>query len=283
MSEMKEKNITGDSIFQQIAGLGQWIVELEETVAQLKSIDISVQEMMSIAAGFANGLQQGLALVQDGNILWANAAACKMLGYQIEEVINTSAIVLASADYRGKLAARLNDIQAGEVLDTYDAWPLMTKNRVVKQIKAYADCIVYDGKPAVLTILVDVTEEQALQDELSLRSQMLDSVSDSVFLLDMNGNLVYVNKEACGALGYTSDEMTKMNIMDINAPELKRRAGVRLNQVTEHKETRFKTIHTRRNGSRMPVVVRVKLIRWHDRQFILGLVREEELVIEDEI
>ncbi len=156
---------------QQLDSLGQWIVELEETIAQMKSIDTSMQELRSIFTGFADGLQQGLAVVQDGNIIWANEAGCRMFGYEMEELIGTSGIRLAHPDYREKLAARLTEIQAGDVRPTYDIWPFLTKNRVVKQIRSYANRIVYDGKPAILTILVDVTEEQKLQDELSMRAR----------------------------------------------------------------------------------------------------------------
>ena len=280
---MKERGIGSGPIMQQFDSLGQWIVELQETIAQMKSVDASMRELQSIFTGFAEGLQQGLAMVQDGIIIWANDAGCRMFGYEKEELIRTPGVRLAHPDYREKLAVRLSEIQAGDVRTTYDIWPFLAKNREVKQIKSYANCIVYDGRPAILTILVDVTEEQKLQDELSLRAQMLDAVSDSVFLLDMKGNLVFVNKKACESLGYTSDEMTKMNIVDINAPELQRRAGIRLNQVSEHKESKFRTVHVRKNGSRMQVVVRVKVIKWTDGQFILGVVREVEQVVEDEI
>jgi PAS domain S-box-containing protein len=274
MSEMMRQDADDGTIFQRFAGLGNWIAELEETIAQLKSLDMSVHEMLTIIAGFASGLQHGLALLQDGDILWANAAACKMFGYQIEEVINISAIILAPPDYREKLAARLNNIQAGDVLDTYDAWPLMTKNRVVKQIKVYADRIVYDGKPAVLTILVDVTEEQALQDELSMRANMLDQVSDSVFLLDLKGNIKYANKAVCGSLGYALDEITKLNVLDINAEELRQKAGIRLRTISSQKENRFKTVHVRKNGERVQVDVRIKVIKRGGQELILGVVRE---------
>lgn len=274
MSEIKENNVAGGRIFQQFADLGKWIAELEETISQIRSIDKSMREVRSIFTGFANGLQQGLAVLQDGNILWANEAACRMLGYRIEEVINTSAIVMAPPDYRDKLAARLNNIQAGDVLDTYDPWPLVTKNRVIKQIKAYADRIVYDGKPAVLAIFLDVTQEQALMEELSMRAQMLDFVSDSVFLHDMDGNIKYANKAACESLGYTQDEITKMSVLDINPEELKRRAQIRLKTISSEKGGRFKTVQVRKDGSRMQVDVHSKVIKMGNKEFVLGVVRE---------
>jgi two-component system, sporulation sensor kinase E len=274
MREIEEQNMTDGGIYQQVSGLRQWIVELEETIAQLKSIDISLHELLSIFAGFADGLQQGLALVQDGNIVWANEAGCRMLGYKIEELIGASGTCLAHPDYREKLAVRLTGIQAGDVRPTYDLWPFMTKNQEIRQIKSYANRIVYDGKPAILTILVDATEEQKLQDELSMKSRMLDSVSDSVFLHDMDGNIKYVNKAACESLGYRQDEIIKMSVIDINAEELKRKAQSRLKMISPEKGGRFKTVHVRKNGSRMQVDVKVRVIKMGDQDLMLGIVRE---------
>jgi PAS domain S-box-containing protein len=274
MSEINGQYIINGGVFQQLSGLHQWIVELEETIAQMKSIDISLQELLSIFAGFADGLQHGLAVVQDGNIVWANEAGCTMLGYTIEELINTSGILLAHPDYREKLMVRLSEIQAGDVRPTYDIWPFMTKNQEIRQIKSYANCIFYDGRPAILAILVDVTEEQKLHDELTMQALMLDSVSDSVFLLDMIGNIKYVNKAACSSLGYTQDELTNMSVMDINPDELKRKAEIRVKTVSSQKESRFKTVHLRKNGGRMPVDVRIKVIKSGEIEFILGVVRE---------
>lgn len=274
MSEMKEHKIASGTVMQQLDSLGKWIVELQETIAQMKAIDASMQELRAIFTSFADGLQQGLAVVQDGIIIWANDAACSMLGYEIKELIGTSGIRLAHPDYREKLAVRLTEIQAGDVRTTYDMWPFLAKNQVVKNIKSYANRIFYDGKPAILTILVDATEEQVLQDELSMRAQMLDSVSDSVFLLDMNGNIKYVNKAACESLGYTQDEITKMSVVDINPEELKRKAQIRLKTVSSEKGGRFKTVHVRKNGSRMQVDVKVKVITMGYQEFVLGVVRE---------
>ena len=82
MSEIEEQGGSQVSIFGQVLGVGKPIVELENLIAQLRSIDIWLKEMQSIFTGFADGLLQGLAVVQDGNIVLANEAACRMFGYK---------------------------------------------------------------------------------------------------------------------------------------------------------------------------------------------------------
>ena len=271
---MKEQDDANGRILQTVSQLGRRIVELEETIAQLKSIDKSWQELRSIITGFAAGLQQGLAVVQDGNIIWANEAACKMFGYEIEELINTSGIVLAHPDYRQKLAARLKMIQAGDVLPTYDIWPFLTKTRVVKQIKSYANRIIYGGKPAILTILVDVTEEETLHDELSMRAEMLDMVADWIYLLDMQGNINYANKAMLESLGYTLDEITGKNIVDISAKEFQEKTRIRLQTPSKKSEGRNRTVYLSKGHKRLTMFVRGKVIKRGDQELIFAVARE---------
>jgi len=271
---MKEQDDANGRILQTVSQLGRRIVELEEMIAQLKSIDKSWQELRSIITGFAAGLQQGLAVVQDGNIIWANEAACKMFGYEIEELINTSGIVLAHPDYRQKLAARLKMIQAGDVLPTYDIWPFLTKTRVVKQIKSYANRIIYGGKPAILTILVDVTEEETLHDELSMRAEMLDMVADWIYLLDMQGNINYANKAMLESLGYTLDEITGKNIVDISAKEFQEKTRIRLQTPSKKSEGRNRTVYLSKGHKRLTMFVRGKVIKRGDQELIFAVARE---------
>jgi PAS domain S-box-containing protein len=271
---MQPQNHLAGALASPLEDLLKRINVLEETIAQLRTIDVALQELQTIVGSFIEGIQQGLVLIQDGNIIWANAIGCRMLGYEPEELINTSVIALAHPDYRQKLEVRIRMIELGDVLPTYDIWPFLTKGRVLKQLSLFANRAEYRGKPAILSIFLDVTEDKKLNEDLTLRAEMLDLVSDSVFLLDMKGNIKYVNKAVCQALGYTQDEITSMSIMDLNADELKRKAEIRLKTVSSQKESRFSTVHMRKNGSRMPVDVRVKVIKRGEQQFILGVVRE---------
>ena len=65
-----------------------------------------------------------------------------------------------------------------------------------------------------------------------------------------------------------------MSVIDINPEELKRRARSRLKTIPLEKVSRFKTVQVRKNGSRMQVDVRSKIIKIGNEDFVLGIVRE---------
>ena len=65
-----------------------------------------------------------------------------------------------------------------------------------------------------------------------------------------------------------------MSVIDINPEELKRRARSRLKTISSEKGGRFKTVQVRRNGSRMQVDVKARVIEIGNKEFVLGVVRE---------
>ena len=268
-----QKHLAGP-VTGQIEELSKGIQALEETLARFKALDSNFHEMQYLIYSYVEKIKEGLVLIQDEMVIWANRAGCDILGYQLEEVINKSAIELAHPRYRRQLAARFAMVQAGDEIPAGVLWPFISKTRQIKYVRPFSYRVMYMGKPAIMSFFYDVTEDKKLQEELSMRSEMLDLVSDSVFLIDMVGNIKYVNKAVCQSLGYTQDEITNMSVIDINPDELKRKAEIRVKTVSSEKEGRFKTVHVRKNGSRMPVDVRIKVIKRGDQQFILGVVRE---------
>lgn len=260
--------------FNKVDELSQRIQSLEDMVAQLKTLDASLQELQNIFFSYVRNIREGVVLIQDEMIVWANQAACSILGYALDEVINTSAVQMAHPKYRQQLAARFAMVQAGDEIPPGVAWPVISKTREIRHIKPFSYKVTYRRRPALMAFFYDVTDEKKLQDDLQMRAEMMDAVSDSVFLIEMNGKIVYVNRAACESLGYSRDELSGMNVVDINPPEKRGQASIRLKQVSSHKESRFRTIHICKDGSRLPVVVRIKVIKWADRDYVLGVVRE---------
>jgi len=259
----------------QLEDLGKRIKALEETLAQLKTLDITLHELESIIYSYAEKVKEGVVLIQDEIIVWANKAGCEMLGYEYDEVVNKSAIEFVHPKYRQQLSARYAMVQAGDELSAPVPWPFICKTREIKHIRPFSSRVTYMGQPAVMTFFYDMTEEKRAQDELTLRAEMLDQVTDSVFLLDLKGNIKYVNRAVCESLGYTSDEITKLNVVNINPQELRQKAEVRVKKTVVNKRGAFKTIHVRKDGTRLPVSVRVRVIKSGGQEFILGMVRED--------
>ncbi|MFZ4462968.1 MAG: PAS domain S-box protein [Bacteroidales bacterium] len=83
--------------------------------------------------------------------------------------------------------------------------------------------IVWDGKPAALSFLADITEQKRVSDSLREREEMLtaiaSSVQDGICMVDADGNIVYWNKAAENIFGYTNDEIKDINLNELISPK----------------------------------------------------------------
>ena len=121
----------------------------------------------------------------------------------------------------------------------------------------------------------NVMHFQSLQDSNKRFLALLDRAGDSIFLADMNGRLVDVNKMACQVLGYSREELLRMTVFDINpqAKDMKPQENL-WPKLSLDEHVTINRQHRRKDGSLFPVEIRVGLLALHDGNYILGFARD---------
>jgi two-component system sensor kinase FixL len=270
---MEPQNNAAGPLLSLIDELSERIKTLEETLDQLKALDSMLHEMRVIIKSYVERIKEGVVLIQDEILVWANKAACDMLGYKLEEVINKSAIELAHPKYRQQLSARFAMVQAGDEIPSRVVWPFISKTREIKYIASFSYHAMYKGRSAIMALFYDVTDEKKAQDDLTLRAEMLELVADLVFMLDTKGNIKYANKAMYESLGYTRDEITGRSILDFHTEKHKERVKTRLSLATPTSKGKYKTEYVRRDGTSIPVSVNGKVVKLSGKEYILGVGR----------
>ena len=106
------------------------------------------------------------------------------------------------------------------------------------------------------------------------RSLVLNS-GDAMYLFNLDGKLVEVNKQACANLGYTREELLALSLFDVDT-EYKTKEKLLeffsiLNREKHYKQT---TYHKRKDGSTFPVEVSISLLNENGNKLILGISRD---------
>jgi PAS domain S-box-containing protein len=132
-----------------------------------------------------------------------------------------------------------------------------------------------NGKIAGTTgFLRDITDRKKAEEELKLVKFAVDKAADSVFWLDKKGNIVNVNETAYKALGYSHEELTKMNIDQIN-PDLTPAYWTHLWQRIENEGSiTIETKHKTKNGKIIPVEVSANYIKFGDVELDCAFIRD---------
>lgn len=117
-------------------------------------------------------------------------------------------------------------------------------------------------------------EHEQLQQELMIKSRLLDAATDSIFLHDLEGNIIYVNDTACKSRGYTREELMGLKLGQLNTPEYARLIGPRIKKLLETGECMIEAEHFRKDGSIMPIEVHARIIESDGRKLILSVARD---------
>jgi len=117
-------------------------------------------------------------------------------------------------------------------------------------------------------------ELQESNRQLSLMSFALDRVGEAAYLIDEKGCLIYVNKEACRAHGYSAQELCGMHLMAIDPSYSPDMLASVCPQFWAGDAMTFESRHQRRDGTTYPVEVTSNAIRYENRDIVLSLARD---------
>ena len=109
---------------------------------------------------------------------------------------------------------------------------------------------------------IEITDHRQVEEELKFRSILLDSARDSIFVLDQQGRVIYVNEAAYKDRGFTKEELIGKPIDEIDAPQYKEVVRQRLGQLLETGSIRIETEHLKKDGTLMDVEVNARVIEF---------------------
>lgn len=103
---------------------------------------------------------------------------------------------------------------------------------------------------------------------------LFEQSTDGLFILDMKGNFVDVNRTAYERLGYTKDEMLAMSVSVLDPPEFAARVPERLAQIREHGFAIFESAHLRKDGTAMPVEINARVMDFDGQRVFFSVIRD---------
>lgn len=121
------------------------------------------------------------------------------------------------------------------------------------------------------------TEKALLESEERFR-QLFNNASDAIYLHAFTqegpGNFFEVNDAACEMLGYTREELLRLQVTDINTPESNAMIPRLFPLIFENMHIRFECTHNRKDGGVVPVEASVHLFSLLDKPVVLSVSRD---------
>ncbi|MFW9787748.1 MAG: PAS domain S-box protein [Candidatus Thorarchaeota archaeon] len=74
----------------------------------------------------------------------------------------------------------------------------------------------HEDRESVVTVVRDITKRRRNKEKLQLAQFSLDNAANPIIWIARDASIIYVNRMACFALGYSEDELLQMSIVDID-------------------------------------------------------------------
>lgn len=129
------------------------------------------------------------------------------------------------------------------------------------------------GAPA-REIVVQADGGSAACDESALKALLLDAVSDSVIVHDLEGCIIYANRAARDLRGYTQEEFLRLNLRDILGGDTESALEKRMAGLTATGRHETESSSRRKDGSEFPVEIDSRLVSIEGQSYVLSVARD---------
>ena len=145
----------------------------------------------------------------------------------------------------------------------YDGYKKAVKEHTIVEIEDFYPLLsewfevrAYPTTDGLSVYFHDITERKTAEEILQKYRILSERTREIIFFVRKDGRILEANIAAEMAYGYSRDELLKMSIQDIRAPETRARTLEDLAEA-DRKGLLFETIHQRKDGSMFPVEVSI--------------------------
>jgi PAS domain S-box-containing protein len=186
-----------------------------------KLAEKALQESEAKYRALAEQTLQGLSIMQNEGIVYANPAFTRITGYSLDELLamdikNIWKII--HPDDHERLKKRFQDYMTLKEVQPPIEYRIIRKDGMTRWVESYVSVIEYQSNPAMQSALIDITEKKQAQEEI-LKSEvkyrtLAEQSIQGLTILTSEG-LAYVNLAFSKMVDYSEEELIEMSIEDV--------------------------------------------------------------------
>ncbi len=224
-----------------------------------------------------NTFPVSIYIIQNNQFRFVNPSFQSMTGYGEKELVGKEAFFLVHPEDNSFVQKTVNRLLTSNRSTSYE-FRLIRKSGEIRWVMETIVSIPFEGKPALLGTMVDLTErkivEHALQESKDRYQTLFNRASDAIIIHDLEGRILEVNDAACKLMKYTRNEFLKLSLIDIKAPKYVDRIVSGLKTLPETGYFQAESENITRDGRIIPVEVNGVVIEYENKKAILNVARD---------
>ncbi|MFA5112313.1 MAG: PAS domain S-box protein, partial [Desulfobaccales bacterium] len=159
---------------------------------------------------------EAILVAQDGRLKFINRKAPEMIGYSEEKLTSTPFTDFIHPDDRAMVVEIYKKRLNGEsVLPDRYTFRFITAGGVVRWVEIGSVRIEWQGRPAVLNFLTDITERKQAEEELQKLAAVVRNSSELINLATFEGKMIFCNEAGARIIGISQAEVENTSIMQV--------------------------------------------------------------------
>ncbi len=194
-------------------------VGISKDITERKKVREALQESENRYRTVIENAGEGIVVAQDGMLRFVNSQHTFVTGRSQEESMSQPFIEFVHPDDRKRVAEFHIERLRGDTVPSVSEFRIIDKNGRTRWLENNGVLIEWNGKPASLNFLRDITArkkaEEALREHEEMIRALVETSCDWIWSIDLNGVHTYCNPAVEQILGYSPDELVGKQSLDL--------------------------------------------------------------------
>jgi PAS domain S-box-containing protein len=241
---------------QEFQAVGRDITKRKEAEEALRQSELRFRM-------YTEGSLVGVYVVQDERLVYVNPVLAQFFGYTVQEMTGLPALDLVHPEDRNLVRQKIAERLAGQPSERYSIRGIR-KNGALIHCELLGRLVDYQGQPAILGSLLDITQrreaEEALRQSEKQYRFLVETMNDGLGAMDEHQRITYINPRITELLGYSEDELIGRQVSVLLDETNRKILQDNLNRRQSGDQTSYELVWTRKDDSQFPAIVSPKPI-----------------------
>ncbi|MBN1533713.1 MAG: PAS domain S-box protein [Spirochaetes bacterium] len=175
-----------------------------------KKNEMALHDLLGRYTAIMENAHEVIMVIQEMKVRYMNPQFTAKMGYRFEEILQMQFLDLVRPEDRDLVLQNYQGLLEGRHIPPVFSFRVMDSNGSQLWVETHTTAITWEGRPAVLSFLADITErviaEESLRRSEERYRSLVETSPDPIIMYDLRGNFIAVNRNAAESYGFNSVE-----------------------------------------------------------------------------